>query len=226
MTEPQSPPAARVPLARMILPLVLVMALAGGLSALLLRGGSSKATLPSGAVEAPGAPGGYFGTLTLPARAAPAIDLRDYLGRRRTLAQYRGKAVFVTFLYANCPDVCPLIASNLRVALAQMGPLAAHVQLIAVSVDPRGDTPGEVARFVSSHGLSGRMEYLIGSAAELSRTWSAWSVGSSSQVGKPQLVAHSALVYGVSASGRLTTVYPATFEPSEIVHDAPRLLAH
>ena len=69
------------------------------------------------------------------------------------------------------------------------------------------------------------MQYLIGSAAELARTWAAWSVGSKPEVGQPDLVAHSALVYGISASGRLTTIYPATFEPSQIVHDVPRLAA-
>jgi cytochrome oxidase Cu insertion factor (SCO1/SenC/PrrC family) len=48
-------------------------------------------------------------------------------------------------------------------------------------------------------------------------------VGSKREAGQPDLVAHSALVYGVSASGRLTTVYPATFAPEQIVHDVPRL---
>ncbi len=36
-------------------------------------------------------------------RAAPPIDLRNYLGQPVTLSEYRGKAVLVTFLYANCP---------------------------------------------------------------------------------------------------------------------------
>jgi len=129
----------------------------------------------------------------------------------------------VTFLYANCPTACPLIASNLRVALNLLGRRDSQVQVIAVSVDPRGDTPANVARFVSEHGMVGRMQYLIGSAAELAPTWAAWHVGSSREVGQPDLVAHSALVYGVSASGRLTTIYPETFEPSEIAHDVPRL---
>ena len=40
----------------------------------------------------------------------------NYLGEQVNIASYRGKAVLVTFLYTNCPDVCPLIASNLRVA--------------------------------------------------------------------------------------------------------------
>ena len=207
---------------KLILPLLVLLVLVSLLSFLLFSG-SQKATLPGGASQ--GAPAsGYLGTLTLPARQAPAIALRDYQGREVTLAQYRGKAVFVTFLYANCPDVCPLIASNLRVAMNLLGQRAKGAQLIAVSVDPKGDTPHAVARFVSSHELTGRIEYLIGSAAELARTWSAWSVGSQREVGQPNLVAHSALVYGVSAGGKLTTIYPASFEPSDIAHDE-RLLA-
>ncbi len=69
------------------------------------------------------------------------------------------------------------------------------------------------------------MQYLIGSAAELARTWAAWKVGSQPEVGQPDLVAHSALIYGVTASGTLKTIYPATFEPEQIVHDVPRLAA-
>jgi protein SCO1/2 len=169
---------------------------------------------------------GYYGTLALPAKQAPAIHLRNYLGQAVTLSQYRGKAVLVTFLYTNCPDICPLIASNLRVALNMLGKHDSQVQVIAVSVDPRGDTPANVARFVSDHEMTGRMQYLIGSASELAPTWKAWNVGSEREVGQPQLISHSALVYGISASGKLTTIYPATFEPSEIAHDVPRLAAH
>lgn len=191
----------------------------------LLARGSNKPTLPGGVQQT--TPGdGYYGTLTLPARQAPPISLRNYLGQPVTLAAYRGRVVLVTFLYANCPDVCPLIASNLRVALNQLGKRAKDVQVIAVSVDPRGDTSAAVAGFLRAHGMTGRMQYLIGSGAELARTWAAWSVGSTREIGQPDLVSHSALVYGVAASGKLTTVYPATFEPSEIVHDVPRLLTH
>jgi protein SCO1 len=207
---------------RRVLPaLVALLVVVAALSALLLKN-TTKTSLPGGVKEsAPGS--GYYGTLTLPVRQAPVIDLRNYQGQRVTLGQYRGKAVLVTFLYANCPDICPLIASNLRVALNLLGAKASRVQVIAVSVDPRGDTPAAVARFVRVHEMTGRMQYLIGSARELSRTWAAWSVGSTRDVGQPDLVSHSALVYGISASGKLTTVYPDTFEPNEIVHDVPKL---
>ena len=71
--------------------------------------------------------------------------------------------------------------------------------------------------------MVGRMQYLIGSSSELARTWAAWSVGSTRDAGQPELVSHSALIYGITAGGRLKTIYPASFEPSEIVHDVPRL---
>jgi protein SCO1/2 len=210
---------------RVLPALVLLLVVVAAGSFVLSSGSNSKPMLPGGVQQtAPGA--GFYGRLTLPARQAPAIKLRNYLGQPVTLSAYRGKAVLVTFLYANCPDVCPLIASNLRVALKQLGARANDVQVIAVSVDPRGDTPATVAGFLRAHGMAGRMQYLIGSGAELSRTWAAWSVGSSREVGEPDLVSHSALVYGVGASGKLTTVYPATFEPSAIVHDVPKLLTH
>jgi protein SCO1/2 len=209
---------------RRVLPaMVLLLVIVAALSFVLFKS-STKTALPGGVHESAAA-SGFYGTLTLPAKQAPAIDLRNYLGQPISLAQYHGKAVLVTFLYANCPDVCPLIASNLRVALNMLGARASRVQVIAVSVDPRGDTREAVARFVRSHELTGRMQYLIGSAPELARTWKAWSVGSTREVGQPDLVSHDALVYGVSASGKLTTVYPDSFEPSEIVHDVPKLAA-
>ena len=204
--------------------MVLLLVVTAAASFLFARGSSSSSSsaLPGGAREA--APrSGLQGTLALPAKAAPPIELRNYLGQPVSLASYRGKVVYVTFLYAHCPDVCPLIASNLRVALNMLGKGSSKVQVIAVSVDPRGDTPSAVAAFVRAHEMTGRMQYLIGSGTELSRTWSAWNVGSNREAGHPELVAHSALVYGVSANGTLTTIYPASFEPSEIAHDTPVL---
>jgi protein SCO1/2 len=208
---------------RLILPLAVLLALVAALSILLL-GGSSKPTLPDGAQQTASG-SGYSGLLALPSKPAPAINLKNYLGVPVTLSQYRGEAVLVTFLYTNCPDICPLITSNLRVAIRQLGAQARKAQIIAVSVDPRGDTPAAVATFLRAHEMLGRMQYLIGSAPELARTWKAWSVGSSREAGQPNLVAHSALIYGISASGRITTLYPASFEPAQIVHDVPRLAA-
>ena len=81
---------------------------------------------------------GFTGSLLSPVRQAPPIRLRSYLGQPVSLSQYRGKAVLVTFLYVHCPDVCPAIASALRVVRQQLGPEAKTMQIVTVSVDPRG----------------------------------------------------------------------------------------
>ena len=167
----------------------------------------------------------FDGAEASPALPAPPLALNNYLGQPVNIADYRGKAVLVTFLYANCPTLCPLIAANLHTAQNEMGPLAKHVQIIAVSVDPRGDTPKAVAGFLAAHGMTGRMQYLIGSAQALGRVWAAWNVGSQRDAQQPDLINHSGLVYGIAASGKLTTLYPGNFTPSMIVHDIPGLLA-
>jgi protein SCO1/2 len=217
-------PRARTPLwVKLLLPLALLLGIVGGLSFALLRG-SPSSTLPAGAREA-GSGQGFYGTLALPSKPAPPIHLRNYLGQPVTLSEYRGRAVLVTFLYTNCPDVCPLIAAKLRASLDTLGAEAGKVQVIAVSVDPRGDTPASVARFLRVHRMVGRMQYLIGSPSQLAATWKAWSVGSTREVNQPQRVAHSALVYGITAGGRIKTIYPDSFEPGEIAHDVPKLAA-
>jgi protein SCO1 len=166
----------------------------------------------------------FAGLALSPVKLAPPLSLRSYKGEAVNIEQYRGRAVFVTFLYTNCRDVCPIIASNLRVAQNLMGrEEASKTPVVAVSVDPRGDTPNAVAAFLARHAMTGRMQYLVGSAPELTRVWRAWDVGSERDTHQPQLVNHSGLVYGVSASGKLTTVYAANFKPADIAHDVIRL---
>ncbi len=152
----------------------------------------------------------------------PPLVLRDYLGRRVDVSRYLGKAVLVTFLYTHCPDTCPLITAKLRYALAMLGVRADTVQIIAVSTDPRGDTASTVTAFLARHHMTGRMEYLIGSRAALASVWRGWGVSATNPTADDR-VSHGALVYGITASGRLMTAYPPNFDPTAIAHDVPRL---
>ncbi len=164
--------------------------------------------------------------LLTPVTAAPPLALRNYLGQEVNIDSYRGKAVLVTFLYTHCPDVCPLITSNLRVAQNLMGATGmAKTQIIAVSVDPRGDTKEAIAAFLARHEMTGRMQYLVGSAKELGAVWKAWGVGSERDAENPTFINHTGLVYGVTGSGKRLTIYAADFKPSEIAHDVPLLAA-
>jgi hypothetical protein len=69
------------------------------------------------------------------------------------------------------------------------------------------------------------MEYLVGSRVELQRVWADWSLvtGSHPAGAVSDAVDPVALVYGISGSGRVTTLYPANFRRQHIVHDMPRL---
>jgi len=188
----------------------------------LIHGPSKPKVLGSSSVRS----SSYSGLALDPPKPAPALALDNYLGQPVNIHEYRGKAVLVTFLYTHCPDVCPLIASMLHTALDEMSSSERReVQIIAVSVDPRGDTPATVAQFLAAHEMTGRMQYLLGSASVLPDVWARWGVGSTRDAGNPQLVAHSALIYGITGRGKIATIYPSSFTPSEIVRDVPRLAA-
>ena len=208
---------------RDLLLLFALLAVVGALAAVLIHGPAKPTAL--GEVVSPAHRGAYDG-LTISAKAEPPLVLRNYLGNTVNIRSFRGKAVLVTFLYTHCPDICPLIASHLHTALSEMNPAERRrVQIVAVSVDPRGDTPTTVADFVHEHGMTGKMDYLIGNAAQLGSVWAAWSVGAERDAGDPALITHSALMYGITARGKIVVVYPQDFAPSEIVHDVPRLAA-
>ncbi|MBV8221616.1 MAG: SCO family protein, partial [Solirubrobacterales bacterium] len=109
-------------------------------------------------------------------KPAPPLALRNYTGQPVNLSSFRGKAVLVTFVYTHCPDVCPLIVSSLAAAQRQLGAEARHLQIIAVTVDPKNDTPLAVKHFLAARGATGRMDYLIGSYKQLLPIWKAWGI--------------------------------------------------
>lgn len=156
------------------------------------------------------------------ARPAPPLALRNYTGDPVSLAALRGKAVLVTFVYTHCVDVCPLIVSNLAAAQRQLGGEAKHVEILAVTVDPRRDTPAAIRSFLAARDATGRMDYLLGSMRQLRRTWKAWDVAVTVDT-KHATTGHTALVYGIGANGRVMVVLPADFKPSQVVHDVPLL---
>jgi len=162
-----------------------------------------------------------------PATPAPPLVLHNYLGQSVNIDSYRGKPLLVTFVYTHCPDVCPLIVSNLRVAQNLMGANGpTKAQVIAVSVDSGGDNRKTVTAFLKAHEMTGRMQYLIGDQQELARVWKAWGVGSERDAKNPDFVEHSGLVYGITASGKRAVLYSASFKPAEIAHDVPLLAAN
>jgi protein SCO1/2 len=157
--------------------------------------------------------------------ATPQFALRDSLGHLVRLSQFRGKAVVLTFIYDHCPDTCPLIVANLHNALLRLGSAAGKLRIVAVSVDPRGDTPATVKAFLAAHEMTGRMEYLIGTFGQLAPVWRAYGVQVQASPAQRE-VGHSAFLYGITGRGSVLVLYPPVFDPAWIAHDAPILATY
>ena len=165
----------------------------------------------------------FRGGVIQPPDRTPDIRLRNVDGKRVRLSEQRGHVTFVIFIYARCPDICPLIVENLRRVQA-LHP-GNRPRILAVSVDPKGDTPVVERSFLKQHEMAGRMEYLVGSRAELERVWGEWAIGRSVPKTNPDLVEHSGQIYGISSSGKRMTLYPINFPVVDISADVSLLAA-
>ena len=85
----------------------------------------------------------------------------------------RGKPVVVTFLYTHCEDTCPVQAQTVRGALDQLGH---DVPAIAVAVDPPRDTEASARAFLSEQRALGRIDFLLGTRAELKPVWDGFHI--------------------------------------------------
>jgi protein SCO1/2 len=153
----------------------------------------------------------------------PLFALHDQDGHRVALEQQRGRVVLLTFLYTHCPDVCPLVAGNLNLALRALGPRRRHVRVLAISVDPAGDTRASIRRFVRQHELLPEFRYLTGRPATLRRVWAAYGVRSLKQAGGDR-VDHTLYTLLLDRSLRGRVLYDSTATVPDIDHDVRLLL--
>lgn len=138
---------------------------------------------------------------------APDFHLRDRSGQGYSLDQFRGKVIILTFLYTSCPDYCPLTAELLRHADEAAGH-PKNVVYLAVSVDPVGDTPANIATFEQTHhldDLGDRWHYLVGDRAELLAVWRGYYIGVTAGQ-KPGETDHTSVVYFIDKSGERRVV--------------------
>ena len=68
------------------------------------------------------------------------FTLTDQDGKRRSDGEFRGKLRIVYFGYTFCPDICPTDLMAITQALDALGPKAADIQPIFISIDPERDT--------------------------------------------------------------------------------------
>lgn len=86
---------------------------------------------------------------------APDFTLLDAAGNRVSLADVRGKVVVLWFIYASCPDVCPLQSEFLAGVqdMVNQTPMRDLVRFIAITTDPVNDLPAVLESYGPAHGL-------------------------------------------------------------------------
>lgn len=131
-----------------------------------------------------------------------SLQLTGHDGKPRTLADFAGKVVVLTFGFTHCPDVCPTILADLAGVMKEIGPDAGRVQVLFVSVDPERDTADALAKYVTAFdprflGLRGDMEATQRTAKEFKVFFEKRKTGDTYSVD------HSAQSYVLDPKGRL-----------------------
>ena len=151
--------------------------------------------------------------------------LTDHAGKPRGLADYGGRVVVLFFGYTQCPDVCPTTLAALAQAMKTLGPDAAKVQVLFVTVDPDRDTGELLATYVSAFDPS--FVGLRGDAEAIARTAREFRIIYQKQPGRtPEsyTVDHSAGTFVFDPKGRLR-LYVGNGQGADVfAHDIRELL--
>ena len=191
--------------------IALVIAAVAALVTLTLaaRGGGGSDVVDAGSSR-------FEGSLMPPGVRAPDFHLRDQEGKPVSMRQFRGRPVIVTFLYTTCQDSCPAMAQVVKGALNDLG---SDVPALAVAVDPPRDNAERARKFLSTQRVIGRLDFVLGSRAQLRPLWKGFAI-------QPQSVSqeHQARFTLVDKRGFQRIGFPGNrATPEAIAHDVALL---
>jgi protein SCO1/2 len=200
-TKPEPPPH-RILYATMGLLLVLLLAGAGGFLWLSGNGGNGPVSI-----------GGPF-------------TLQDGSGKLVTDHDFRGKYMLVYFGYTFCPDVCPTTLTAVADAMDKLGPAAARVQPIFITVDPKRDTPKVVKQYAAAFGpsivgLTGTAEEVATAAKEYRVYYAEHSTGPGAD---DYSMDHSSVLYLMGPDGGFVAPVRADQSGDEIAASLKKLM--
>ena len=189
--------------------------------------------------------GEFNGTVLKSVEPSPQFTLTNQLGQTVTLDSLRDQVVVLTFLYTYCPDVCPIITTQLRDVHEQLAADANGVEFVAISVDPERDTVEAAQEYLERWELGEEWQYLVGNRETLTPVWESYfvdpyaedprgeaptpeprgAVGAlSAAIAERYLVIHSAPVFLIDRNGRRRVVFTSPLDPAEIIQDIRTLL--
>ncbi len=109
-------------------------------------------------------------------RPAPDIGLVDQTGAKVDLERFEGRPMLVTFAFAHCSTICPLLVRDaLRVqrALADAG---VQVAVVVITLDPWRDQPSRLLSIADKWGLGSDAFVVSGEIEKVHEVLAAWNV--------------------------------------------------
>jgi protein SCO1 len=196
---------------RILIALFLVAVFALGAIALVAGSRGDEDTVASAGTR-------FEGAIMPQGLRAPDFELRNQDGDTVSMRELRGRPVIVTFLYTTCDDSCPAQAQVVRGALDQLGE---DLPALAIAVDPPRDTPQRARAFLSEQRAIGRLDFVLGTRAELRPLWDGYFI-------QPQSVTteHQARFTLVDKRGFQRVGFPGSeATPERLAHDLRLLRA-
>jgi len=139
---------------------------------------------------------------------------------------YRGKWLLVYFGYTFCPNSCPTTLLEIATALKKLGPDAAKVQPLFITVDPQRDTPEVMQQYTQSFdprivGLTGTPQQIAAVAQE----YGVYSVRHRTGPGAEDYVMdHSTYLYVMDPRGKFVRAFDTDISGDHIADALRELL--
>jgi protein SCO1/2 len=152
--------------------------------------------------------------------AVPDFRLLNQSGKEIHLAQFRGRALLLTFIFTRCPvaDFCPRMSENFAAidkALAADKAMYRKTHLLSVSFDPEYDTPAVLRSYGGAH--TGRFtdedfahwDFAAPSVGDLTNVEEWFDVGVTGDSKDPTSIQHSLSTVLIGKDGRVVGWWPS-----------------
>ena len=155
------------------------------------------------------------------------FTLTDQTGAPVTDKSYDGSYRLIYFGYTFCPDACPTELQVMAQALDAMGPTAAKVQPIFITIDPARDTAKQLAGYVPL--FDKRLVGLTGTPEQIAVVAKAYKVyyAKADQPGvdaKAYGMNHSSFVYLMDPKGKFLTVFSSDTDSDKMADEIRRYM--
>ncbi len=154
-------------------------------------------------------------------KPAPDFELVDQSGKTVSLQTLKGENVILTFAFAHCQTVCPVLVRETMEAMKSVKNVP--VRLLIVTLDPWRDTPSSLPFLAEKWNLPMGAHVLSGKVETVNSVLSDFNVPRERDE-KTGDVIHPALVYLISADGRIA--YTFNNAPAKWLSQAVERITH